>query len=91
MVVGEHQRPGDLEVNVCKRKQLDNMRKAFRDIDNRLTPPRAMSLDEKIEYLADDELLEVTPESLRIRKRLLDKRERARQAKRAKEIETPVA
>jgi GTP-binding protein len=50
-----------------------------------------MSLDEKIEYLADDELLEVTPESLRIRKRLLDKRERARQAKRAKEIETPVA
>jgi GTP-binding protein len=91
MVVGEHQRPGDLEVNVCKRKQLDNMRKAFRDIDNRLTPPRDMSLDEKIEYLADDELLEVTPESLRIRKRLLDKRERARQAKRAKEIETPVA
>ena len=87
MVAGEHQRPGDLEVNICKRKQLDNMRKAFKDIDSRLTPPRDMSLDEKIEYLADDEFLEVTPENLRIRKRLLDKRSRARQAKRAKEIE----
>ena len=85
MVVGEHQRPGDLDVNVCKRKQLDNMRKAFRDIDNRLTPPREMSLDEAIEYLADDELLEVTPENLRIRKRLLDKRDRAREQKRGKE------
>lgn len=84
MVVGEHQRPGDLEVNVAKRKQLTNMRQAFRDVDNRLTPPRLMSLDECIEYLADDELLEVTPKSLRIRKRILDKNERARQSKRSK-------
>ncbi len=85
MVVGEHQRPGDLDVNVCKRKQLNNMRSAIRDIDERLTPPRVMSLDECIEYLVDDELLEVTPNSLRIRKRILDKRQRARDAKRAKE------
>ena len=84
MVVGEHIRPGDLEVNVCKRKQLNNMRQAFRDIDGRLTPPRQMSLDEAIEYLADDELLEVTPQNLRIRKRILDKSQRARETKRVK-------
>ncbi len=84
MVVGEHIRPGDLEVNVCKRKQLNNMRQAFRDIDGRLTPPRQMSLDEAIEYLADDELLEVTPQNLRIRKRILDKSQRAREIKRVK-------
>jgi GTP-binding protein len=85
MVVGEHQRPGDLEVNVCKRKQLNNMRSAVREIDEDLTPARLMSLDEAIEYLADDELLEVTPENLRIRKRILDKNQRARETKRVKE------
>ncbi|MCB9101527.1 MAG: translational GTPase TypA [Anaerolineales bacterium] len=84
MVVGEHQRPGDLEVNVCKKKQLNNMRSAVRDIDVALTPPRLMSLDETIEYLSDDELLEVTPKNLRIRKRVLDKNQRARESKRAK-------
>ncbi|MBP1703567.1 MAG: GTP-binding protein, partial [Chloroflexi bacterium] len=61
MVVGEHQRPGDLSVNVCKKKQLTNMRSARGEMETRLTPPRRMSLDEAIEYLADDELLEVTP------------------------------
>jgi GTP-binding protein len=85
MVVGEHIRPGDLEVNVCKRKQLNNMRQAFRDLDSRLTPHRQMSLDEAIEYLADDELLEVTPQSLRIRKRILEKSQRARETKRMKQ------
>jgi len=85
MVVGEHQRPGDLDVNVCKRKHLTNMRNAIRDIDVRLTPPRQMSLDEAIEYLTDDELLEVTPKNLRIRKRILDKSQRARETKRAKQ------
>jgi GTP-binding protein len=85
MVVGEHQRPGDLEVNVCKRKQLNNMRQAFRDIGARLTPPRQMSLDETVEYLSDDELLEVTPKNLRIRKRILDKNQRARESKRVKQ------
>lgn len=86
MVVGEHQRPGDLDVNVCKTKHLTNMRNSIRDIEVRLTSPREMSLDECIEYLSDDELLEVTPESLRIRKRLLDPHERGRAAKRAKEL-----
>jgi GTP-binding protein len=85
MVVGEHQRPGDLEVNVAKGKHLNNMRSANRDIDVRLSPPRQLSLDECIEYLSDDELLEVTPESLRIRKRVLDHNMRNREVKRKKE------
>ncbi|MDH5506366.1 MAG: translational GTPase TypA [Anaerolineae bacterium] len=85
MVVGEHQRPGDLDVNVCKTKQLNNIRNQIREIDVRLSPPRLMSLDEAIEYLTDDELLEVTPENLRIRKRILDQRQRGRETKRSKE------
>lgn len=84
MVIGEHQRPGDLDVNVCKTKHLTNMRNSIRDIDVRLTTPRQMSLDECIEYLADDELLEVTPHSLRIRKRILDRHARGRMNKQAK-------
>jgi GTP-binding protein len=85
MVVGEHQRPGDLAVNVCKKKHLTNVRQFTRDIDVRLTPARQMSLDEAIEYLAEDELLEVTPLSYRIRKRILDTEERGKQIKKAKE------
>jgi GTP-binding protein len=84
MVVGEHQRPGDLDVNVCKARHLDNIRSATKEIQERLTPPREMSLDECMEYLADDELLEVTPHSLRIRKRILPKHDRDRAAKQAK-------
>lgn len=86
MVVGEHQRPGDLDVNVCKKKHLTNMRNAFREIDERLNTPRDMSLDECIEYLADDELLEVTPKNLRLRKRILDKKQRGRKSKRDKQV-----
>ncbi|MCJ7622931.1 MAG: translational GTPase TypA [Anaerolineaceae bacterium] len=78
MVIGEHQRPGDLEVNICKKKHLTNMRAANADIEVRLTTPRRMSLDDAIEYLADDELLEVTPSSFRIRKRSLLAHERRR-------------
>jgi GTP-binding protein len=84
MVVGEHQRPDDLGVNICKQKHLTNMRASGRDQTTRLTPPRNMSLDEHVEYLADDELLEVTPETLRIRKRILNTSLRERAAKRAK-------
>jgi GTP-binding protein len=71
MVIGEHQRPGDLSLNICKKKHLTNMRAARADIEIRLTPPRRMSLDEAIEFLANDELLEVTPLNYRIRKRIL--------------------
>jgi GTP-binding protein len=84
MVVGEHQRPGDLDVNVCKKKHLTNMRAASADIEVRLTPPRRLSLDDAIEYLADDELLEVTPAAFRIRKRILSAHERGRRSKNAR-------
>ena len=84
MVVGEHIRPGDLAVNVCKQKHLTNMRSSNKDIEVRLTPPLQMSLDECIEYLAPDELLEVTPQSLRIRKRILETHERGKLNKAAK-------
>ena len=72
MVVGVCSRNEDMTVNVCKKKQLTNMRAAGSDEALRLTPPRIMSLEQCIEFLADDELLECTPKSLRIRKRELD-------------------
>ena len=86
MVVGENARAGDIAVNVCKKKHLTNMRAARGDMEIRLTPPRQMSLDEAIEYLADDELLEVTPENFRIRKRTLNTEERGKQQKKTKEL-----
>jgi len=86
MVVGENARSGDIAVNVCKKKHLTNVRAARGDMEIRLTPPRPMSLDEAVEYLADDELLEVTPESYRIRKRILSTDERGKQSKKAKEM-----
>jgi GTP-binding protein len=85
MVIGENARGGDLSVNVCKKKHLTNMRASGGDMEIRLVPPRQMSLDEAIEYLSDDELLEITPESYRIRKRVLSTDERGRQTKKAKE------
>ncbi len=85
MVIGEHQRPGDLVLNVCKKRHVTNHRASFKEIDERLTPPRQMSLDEAIEYLGEDELLEITPKSLRIRKRMLDTRQREKVVKRTKE------
>jgi GTP-binding protein len=85
MVFGEHQRRGDLDLNVCKAKHLTNMRNSIRDIDIRLTTPQEMSLDRCMEYLSDDELLEVTPRNLRIRKRILERHERGLQAKLSKQ------
>ncbi len=85
MVIGQHQRPGDLTVNICKKKQLTNIRAARAEVLDSLAPPRRMSLDECIEYLSEDELLEVTPQSFRIRKRILSTDERGKQTKRAKE------
>ncbi len=86
MVIGESARGLDLPINVCKKKHLTNMRSSRGDMEIRLTPPRQMSLDEAIEYLADDELLEVTPQNFRIRKRILDTEERGKQAKKVKEM-----
>ncbi len=72
MIVGVSSKADDIVVNVCKKKQLTNMRASGSDDALRLVPPRILSLEQMLEFLADDELLEVTPESLRMRKRILD-------------------
>ena len=79
MIVGACSRNEDMTVNVCKKKQLTNMRAAGSDDAIRLTPPRVFSLEQCLEYLADDELLEVTPQNLRMRKRILDHSQRMRE------------
>ncbi|WP_186567252.1 translational GTPase TypA [Lawsonibacter celer] len=84
MVVGETPKQEDISVNICKKKQLTNMRASGSDEALRLTTPRQMSLEQCLEFLADDELLEVTPESLRLRKRLLDHGARMREASKKK-------
>ena len=76
MVVGETPKQEDISVNICKKKQLTNMRASGSDDALRLTPPRQMSLEQCLEFLADDELLEVTPENLRIRKQILNHEQR---------------
>jgi GTP-binding protein len=85
MVVGEASRGRDIPINVCRKKHLTNVRASRGDMEIRLTPPRQMSLDEAVEYLADDELLEVTPLTYRIRKRILNTDERGKQTKKTKE------
>ena len=87
MIVGEHTRDNDLEINVLKGKQLTNIRTTSKDEAVRLTPPIRMTLEKALAYIEDDELVEVTPKSIRLRKRLLDPNERKR-AERAKEAET---
>jgi GTP-binding protein len=83
MIIGEHSRDNDLEVNPIKGKQLSNMRTTSKDEAVRLTPPRIMTLEEAISYIADDELLEVTPKSIRLRKRYLDSNDRKRASRSA--------
>lgn len=78
MIVGENLRTGDIDVNVCKKKHVTNTRASGSDDALRLVPPVTMSLENCIEFLADDELLEITPKSLRLRKRILDKALRAK-------------
>ncbi len=84
MVVGENARGEDIVVNVCKRKQATNMRAAGSDEALRLTSPKVMSLEECLEFIADDELVEVTPNYLRIRKKILNADLRAKEANRKK-------
>ncbi|MER3436844.1 MAG: translational GTPase TypA, partial [Chloroflexota bacterium] len=83
MIVGQQPRPGDLAVNVCRAKKLTNMRSSTQEIQERLTPPVVMSLEQCLDFLADDELLEVTPKALRLRKRLLSQDERNKARKHA--------
>ncbi len=82
MIIGENSRPGDLDVNPMKTKQLTNIRAAGSDENIRLTPPRRMSLEQALAYIDNDELVEVTPESIRLRKYHLDPHERKRAARR---------
>ena len=86
-IVGQHARGNDLAVNVCKAKKLTNMRAASADANIRLTPPVILSLEQALDFLADDELLEVTPKAYRLRKRLLKEHERARAKKQAESRE----
>ncbi|KZE63358.1 GTP-binding protein TypA [Fictibacillus phosphorivorans] len=84
MIVGEHTRENDITVNIVKVKQMTNMRSANKDQTVSMKKPRIMSLEEALEYLNDDEYCEVTPESIRLRKKILDKNERERVEKKKK-------
>jgi GTP-binding protein len=81
MVFGETFNESDITVNVSKKKHLTNMRSSNKDLEYRLSSPRILSLDEALEFLADDELLEVTPDTFRIRKRILNSDDRGRAQK----------
>ena len=78
MVVGLHARDNDLVVNVCKEKKLTNVRSSTSDIAVKLTPPMLLSLEEALDFIAEDEVVEVTPKNMRLRKRILLNDERHR-------------
>ena len=89
MIVGENSRSEDMDVNICKEKKLTNVRAAASDDTIRLTPPRILSLEQALEYIAEDECVEVTPAIVRLRKTVLDSGERARNLKKIrKELKT---
>jgi len=83
MLVGERSKPGDMVVNVARTKRLGNQRSSTADIAVQLTPPRTFTLEEALEYIMDDELVEITPKNIRMRKRILDATERKKAAVRA--------
>ncbi len=84
MVIGQHAKENDLVVNPCKGKKLTNVRASGSDDTIRLTPPRTLSLEQALEYIDEDELVEITPKSIRLRKKFLDPNERKRHEKKAK-------
>lgn len=84
MVIGESLREQDIDVNVCKKKHLTNMRSSAADEALRLTTPRSLSLEEALDFIGSDELVEVTPKSIRIRKKILNSQERYKVAGRQK-------
>jgi GTP-binding protein len=86
MIIGEHTRDNDLEVNPLKAKQLSNVRASGKDENIRLTPPKKLTLEQAIAYIQDDELVEVTPKSIRLRKKLLNPHDRKRESKRAEAV-----
>ena len=78
MIVGEHNRPNDLDVNVCKEKKLTNIRAAGRDENIIISTPRRLTIEAALDHIDQDELVELTPDAIRLRKRVLDKRTRPR-------------
>ena len=82
--MGENPKGDDIAVNVCKRKQMTNMRASGSDDALRLTPHKVMSLEQSLDFIADDELLEVTPSNIRIRKKILNAEMRAKAKAHAK-------
>lgn len=84
MIIGENTRDLDMDVNPCKKKNVSNMRSSSSDEAIRLTPPRILSLEQALEFINDDEMVEVTPESIRLRKTILDRSQRGRMRKNAK-------
>jgi len=84
MIVGENSRADDMDINPTKEKKLNNIRSSTAEAFEKLIPPRALSLEQALELIAEDECVEVTPQSVRLRKVVLDQTQRARSAKRAK-------
>jgi GTP-binding protein len=80
MIVGENARPNDMDVNVTKEKKQTNMRASTADEAIRLIPPRRLGLEQAIEFINDDELVEVTPQSIRLRKKILAANQRPKRA-----------
>ena len=85
MILGKRNRPGDLDVNITKEKKLTNMRASSSDATVVLRPPQNLSLDQSIEFIAEDELIEVTPQKIRLRKMELDSNKRIAAYKKSKE------
>jgi GTP-binding protein len=83
MIVGENARADDMDVNVSKEKKLTNMRTTSSDENIKLEPPRQMTMELALEFIQDDELIEVTPDGIRLRKRVLDPNQRRKAAKKA--------
>jgi GTP-binding protein len=88
MIVGESARPGDMDVNPTREKKLTNMRTKASDENIQLEPPRELTLEGALEYIEDDELIEVTPRSIRLRKRVLTATDRKKDSRAAKRERT---
>jgi GTP-binding protein len=86
MIAGENSRPGDLDVNVTKEKKLTNMRASGSDDNILLEPPRQITLEYAMEYIEEDELIEVTPKTIRLRKRVLQANDRKKAARAANRV-----
>ena len=84
MIIGESPKNEDVTVNVCKKKHVTNMRAAGSDEALRLTPPTVLSLEQSLEFINDDELVEVTPKSIRLRKRILSREQRMKEMSKKK-------